>query len=122
MHGEGLCIHRPEHLVQLLLLLSSHPCQMAAARLETAVMDWLGATGFSFSAVHPEICSPKEHTGERALPWTVGEPEGESSLKGCEQLKETLEGSLEVSWARLFLFYFSFVPVTIRVNFSQAFS
>lgn len=122
MHGEGLCIHRPEHLVQLLLLLSSHPCQMAAARLETAVMDWFSAIGFSFSAAHPEICSPKEHTGERALPWTVGDPEGErkrlSSLKGCEQLKEMLKGSLEVSWARLFLFYLSFAPVTIRVNFS----
>lgn len=99
---------------------------MAAARLETAIINWLSAIGFSFSAVHPEICSSKEHTGERALPWTVGDPEGKrkrlSSLKGCERLKEMLEGSLEVSWARLFLFYLSFGPVTIRVNFSQAFS
>lgn len=99
---------------------------MAAARLETTVLCWLQCYGFCFPASHPEIYPSKEHTGERALPWTVGEPEGErkrlSSLKGCKQWKEMLEVYLEVSWTRLFLSYLSFVTVTIRVNFSQAFS
>lgn len=108
------------------LLLSPPSISDGGSQVRSYCQIGCSAVEFTLPAAHPHICSSKEHTGERSLPWTVGDPEGKrktpSSLKGCKQLKEMLTGYLEMSWTRLLLFYLRFVTVTIRVNFSQAFS
>lgn len=120
------CVYTDQSMFSSSLLLSSPSISGGSSQVRSYCQVGYSAVEFTLPAAHPQVCSSREHSGERALPWTVGDPEGKrktpSSLKGCKQLKEMLKGYLEMSWTRLFLFYLSFVTVTIRVNFSQAFS
>lgn len=43
---------------------SPHPYQMAAARSEISVINWLRAMGFSFSAAHPKFVHPRNTPGK----------------------------------------------------------
>lgn len=117
VNKEGHHIQGPE---QVRLFRSPHHAYlMAAARLEAIVTNWFQRCYSLFSpAAYLEICSTKEHIGEKTPPWGVGDPEGEKRsnfLKGCKQSKGMLEGYLQVAWTRQFLFYLSFV--TVSANF-----